>query len=107
MPTPRVANCIFCDDIRSEVGNKVSLMGLYSTDILFTIPPPVAVRTLGIVAWLIFDVDDRPTHLTIRVLVPPARTEVLRIETDIEGELPLHFEPDEYSKGQFRFISML
>src|SRR4051794_10954427 len=89
MPTPRVANCIFCDDIRHEVGNKVSLMGIYSADILFPGPPPVAFRTLGIVAWLIFDVDDRPTKFTIRVLVPPDRTEVLKIEADIEGELPL------------------
>jgi hypothetical protein len=107
MPTPRVGNCIFCDDIRSEVGNKVSLMGVYSADMLFSVPPPVAFRTLGIVAWIIFDVDDRPTHLTMRVLVPPARTEVLKIETNIEGELPLQYERDEYSKGQFRFTSTI
>jgi hypothetical protein len=31
----------------------------------------------------------------------------LKIETDIEGELPLHYERDEYSKGQFRFTSTI
>jgi hypothetical protein len=107
MPTPRVANCIFCDDIRSEVGNKVSLMGVYSADMLFPVPPPVTFRTVGIVTWIIFDVNDRPTHLTVRVLVPPARTEVLKVETDVEGELPLQYERDEYSKGQFRFTNTI
>jgi hypothetical protein len=107
MPTPRVANCVFCDDIRTEVGNKVSLMGVYSTDMQFPVSPPIAIRTLGIVAWIIFDADDRPTHLTMRVLVPPARTEALKIEANIEGELPIHYERDEYSKGQLRFISMI
>ena len=107
MPAPRIANCIFCEDIRAEVGNKISLMGVYGIDMQFPVPPPVAVRTIGIVAWIIFDVDDRPTHLTVRVLVPPARPEVLKIETDIEGELPLQYERDEYSKGQFRFVSSI
>src|SRR5947208_9776772 len=107
MPNPRVANCIFCDDIRHEVGNKVSLMGVYSADVLFPMPPPVTFRTLGIVAWIIFDVDDRPTHFTLRVLIPPQRTEVVKMDADTEGEPLVHFERDEYSKGQFRVVSAI
>lgn len=33
----RINNCILCDDIRSEVGNKKSLMGVYSKEIAFAV----------------------------------------------------------------------
>jgi len=32
----KIINFILCDDIRTEVGNKKSLMGVYSKEILFT-----------------------------------------------------------------------
>ena len=32
-----INNCILCDDIRSEVGNKKSLMGVYSKEIAFAV----------------------------------------------------------------------
>src|SRR4051794_1378332 len=107
MPTPRSANCILCDDVRHEVGNKISLMGIYTSDIIFSTPPPVTFRTLGLVTWLIFDIDDRPAHLTVRVLVPPERTEALRIEADVERELSPKYERDEYSRGTLRIVGMI
>jgi Family of unknown function (DUF6941) len=107
MPAPRVGNCIFCDDIRHELGNKTSFMGVYTTDILFPAVAPVALRSLGIIAWLIFDVDDRPTKLALRVLIPPARTEILKIETDVDGKIPEYRDRDEYSKGSLRFTAMI
>lgn len=33
----RINNFILCDDIRTEVGNKKSLMGVYSKEITFSV----------------------------------------------------------------------
>lgn len=34
---------VFCDDLRQEIGNKVSLMGLYQTDIIFQADFPLTI----------------------------------------------------------------
>jgi hypothetical protein len=82
MAAPRVATCIFCDDIRQEVGGKVSIMGVYGADMIFPQAPPVSVLKWGIAVWLIVDVDDIPQKLTITVLTPPGKTEIARVEMD-------------------------
>jgi|SRR5260221_9872426 hypothetical protein len=92
----RVANSIFCEDIRSEIGNKISLMGVFASDILFPGPPPSQLPKFGAVVWLISERDNVPKKFSIRILVPPNRTELAKI--DAEGELPLSGEPDEFSK---------
>lgn len=33
---PKVIDVVFCDDIRQEVGGKVTLVGVYATDIIVT-----------------------------------------------------------------------
>src|SRR5438067_737624 len=98
MPNPRAANCIFCDDIRSETGNKVSLMGIYDSDIIFTAPPPAVMPKFCIVAWVISDVNDRPSKLDIRILVPPGRTELVKLEADPQAAI-YPYDPDELSRG--------
>lgn len=45
------AYIIFCDDVRDEVGNKLSLMGIYS-DKLVVQSLPIQLRTFNIVASL-------------------------------------------------------
>ena len=84
MPAERTGTCIFCDDVRLEVGNKISLMGIYSSEILFTAAPPTVIPKLGIVAWLIFDRDDFPEKLTIRI-VGPDKQEIVQMTADSEG----------------------
>lgn len=37
---------IFCDDIRQEVGSKLTFVGAYSADLNFTDPPPSALMKL-------------------------------------------------------------
>lgn len=34
----KIFNFIICDDIRHEIGNKISLMGIYDTSIEFNVP---------------------------------------------------------------------
>jgi hypothetical protein len=93
MPAPRTGTCIFCDDVRPEVGNKISLMGIYSRDILFTSAPPAIIPKLGIVTWLIFDWDDPPDKLIMRIN-GPGQQEIAKLEANAEGN-PLLPEPPE------------
>lgn len=54
----RFVHAIFCDDIRFEVGNKVSLVGIYGTD-LFLQEIPLVLPGLGIYAT-IASLADKP-----------------------------------------------
>jgi hypothetical protein len=87
MPIARTAFCIFCDDIRHEIGNKLSYMGVYSTDMVF--PPgalsdaPIVVSRFAISAWLICDINDIPRRASITVSVPPGRTVLLKNEIHV------------------------
>lgn len=55
-----IKDFLFCDDIRQEVGNKNSLMGIYGEDINFSGPQP------GVpVVWPI----NKPIGLFIRVMI--------------------------------------
>lgn len=49
----RWLDTIYCDDVRMEVGNKKSLMGVYESDMLLGDVPPAALPKLCIVlrAW--------------------------------------------------------
>jgi hypothetical protein len=76
MSNPRGAHCIFCDDLRYEVGNKISLMGMYSGDIV--VPTPTVLAKLCIIVWVITDIDDPPTQLGVRVLGPPGGIELFK-----------------------------
>lgn len=88
MPSPKYAFCLFCDDIRPEVGNKFSYMGVYRRDMVF--PPgaplnsPIYVPKFGIVAWVTSDIDDRPKHIKFRVFVPPGKTEIQTSEIEVD-----------------------
>lgn len=48
------ADVLFCDDIRNELGGKISLMGLYTKDLV--VPEiPYILPTLGLFVTLAFD----------------------------------------------------
>ena len=58
---------IYCDDIREEVGNKVSFMGIYSSEL--TVPnAPVLLTKLCIVVKAVTDIDDPFEALDVRVV---------------------------------------
>jgi hypothetical protein len=52
----RFAYSIFCDDMRNEVNNKVSLMGLYSTELLLK-SFPMSLPRFTIVMHAFTDID--------------------------------------------------
>jgi hypothetical protein len=87
MTEPRVATCIFCDDIRNETGNKISLMGIYAGNMIFSTPPPVVIPKFGIVLLVISDIGDEPDRMTITVSVPPEQTELLKWEVQKPSQI--------------------
>jgi hypothetical protein len=98
MNVPYIGLCLFCDDVRLEVGNKPSFMGVYAADLLFTAAPPIVLQKLAVIVWIISDRDNPPKRFTIRILMPPNRQEIARM--DAEG--PTFAEqPDELSKCAF------
>ena len=78
----RVGHALFCDDIRFEVGNKLSFMGVYTTDIGVNSTFPCVLAKLGLQATLITDVDDRLDIVTLRVVLPDG-SEVVKEEIKI------------------------
>jgi hypothetical protein len=100
MPEPRIAMCLFCDDIRAEVGNKISLMGIYGGDLIInTAPQPTLITHFGTVIYVITDVNDVPKKISVTVHIPPDRMEIANLDM---GEMPKLQNPDEALKAQFR-----
>src|SRR5260221_12068288 len=54
----RRAECVFCEDIRHEVGNKLSYMGVYR-ELMLVESFPVTIPNLVVVAWVSTNVDDK------------------------------------------------
>lgn len=103
MPNPRTAFCMFCDDLRMEVGNKISYMGTYRGEIILEVPAgsdfPVPFSKFVVLAWLFSDWDDKPERITVRVYAPPGKTELVRMEIphDQIGAPPALFDdPTKY-----------
>ena len=74
---------MFCDDIRVELGGKYSLMGIYGRELVLPVRPPVLLPKLGVVVWLVCDIDDPPGSATVAVLVQPDGVELFRETVDI------------------------
>lgn len=77
----RYLHTIYCDDVRLEVGNKQSLMGIYSSD-LFLPELPIALPKLCIVVNLVTPIDKPWKELTIRV----TKDKETLIEAPITGD---------------------
>jgi hypothetical protein len=80
MASPRVAHCLFCDDIRFEVGNKYSFMGIYSGEMIFAGSPPVMLPRFGIVTWVIADADDPVKTVSVLVRMLPDGAEIIKTD---------------------------
>jgi hypothetical protein len=89
-----MAFCIFCDDIRMEVGNKPSFMGMYAADLVFPPNPPpdfqIFLPKFAIISWLFGDVSDKPTKVLVHVFGPPGKTEIIRYEVPYDPLTPLN-----------------
>lgn len=83
----KITNCIICEDIRQELGNKHSLMGVYDDSIIFkTTPDKINVwpksKQLSFFIRLIFDKEDLSdlSYMNIESNLNGTIEEVLRME---------------------------
>jgi hypothetical protein len=72
---PRHVEVIYCDDIRQEVGNKFSFMGIYTTEL--TVPSPVVLPKLCIAVKVATDKDDPFESLEVRIVKGDDEIELL------------------------------
>lgn len=63
------------------------MMGIYSSDIILPVAPPILLPRLGVVVLVLSDIDDRPERITITITTPPDKTEVARVEADVKNLL--------------------
>jgi len=76
MSITRHLEVIFCDDIREEVGNKLSFMGVYSADM--TVPVvPIILNKLCIVVRAITENSDPFESLKVSVFQGDDRIELI------------------------------
>lgn len=76
MSITRHLEVIFCDDIREEVGNKLSFMGVYSADL--TVPMvPIVLNKLCIVVRAIADNSDPFQALKVSIFHDGEDTELI------------------------------
>jgi hypothetical protein len=89
---PRTAFCLFCDDIRQEINNKASYMGVYPSAVAFPPDPqPEALLLLPrffVAVWLMIDINDKLERVSLTVSIPPGQTEIFRLEVPPEQLAP-------------------
>ncbi|ENZ75598.1 MULTISPECIES: hypothetical protein [Ralstonia] len=59
---------IYCDDIRQEVGNKLTFVGIYSGgELIFPIPFPAVIPKLCVVATFVYPKSEPPREIEFKV----------------------------------------
>lgn len=91
----RLITAIFCDDIRSEVGNKLSFMGCYQSELVVQMAP-VTLPKLCIFAS-IFTPKERPFKSLMLRVVQDDDVELARMDIPEEGFAGINQISDETS----------
>lgn len=64
-----VVQCLFCDDIREEIGGKLSYMGVYADQMAVpTLPFTVLMLSIQLKLQFTFDVLDMPANVVVDLL---------------------------------------
>lgn len=113
----RTAYVLFSDDIRDEVGNKKSLMGIYGPQVFVPMVPIVLPRFCA-TATLVFRQGDAPKHLSMEMTfrdtlvsrgeIDPKELEAscAELERDMAGEEKI-FASDEPPMGRITMHAMI
>lgn len=80
MADSRFVDCIYCDDIRNEVGNKLTLVGCYGPDLIVE-KIPATLPKLCVLAKVFTPVDQPFERLTLRVFVGETMVAELQVPT--------------------------
>ncbi|MFQ5534692.1 MAG: hypothetical protein ACE5EM_07725 [Sphingomonadales bacterium] len=91
----RYAHCLFCDEIRQEINQKLLFLGVYSNDLIVPGDVPVNLPKLAIVVWVVTSRNDPFDQITIRVTRPGQEDAEFEVPTP-PGELP---DPPSFNDG--------
>jgi len=80
--TDRILTAIFCDDIRHEMGNKISFMGCYQSE-LFVPAVPIVLPKLCVYATALTPIARPFKYLVFRVILDD-QTELAKVEVTSE-----------------------
>lgn len=87
---PKAKYALLCDDIREEKSNKMILVGLYSSKIIFHIPPPALLSKLCL--RICFDVS-KPYLETFNLLIKKPNKSVMGpFPVEVEGSHDIYME---------------
>lgn len=88
---------LYCDDIRQEVGNKQTLVGIYSgNELIFDRPFPVALAKLCVQAMFVFPAGKGPEDLKFRILLDSHVLVETKIPTEIiANDVPVEPREDD------------
>ena len=64
----RILRSLYCDDIRQEVGGKVSLMGIY-TGMMYLPEMPALLPRICVYSSLSVPIDDAIDHIEFELMV--------------------------------------
>ena len=103
MNADRFSNCVFSDDIRFEIGNKFSIIGVYSGEILIQGSAPQMLSRLVIGVWLVTNIADPLDKVTIRVKSPGVDLSVAEAQFDIKSET---LSPDSDASKRQAFLPL-
>jgi len=99
---------IVCDDIREEINNKVSLMGVYGKEIIFNQLPAILPKLYFLI--MIEDVSKKFSEVTLTLKLPGSKTQIFKrptppkLKTGLNLNLIFGFSPFKVEKaGEARF----
>ncbi|MGY6645112.1 MAG: DUF6941 family protein [Salinarimonas sp.] len=77
----------FCDDIRQEIGGKITLVGCYIGEMTVHGQAPATLAKLGLQAKLVFPAEIAPRKIDVRIDFVPGEKTLFEATLDIpEGE---------------------
>lgn len=98
---PRHVEVTYCDDIREEIGNKVSYMGIYSGE-LFVPSTPIVLPKLCIAVKVVTEMSDPFKGLEVRVLKGEDEAELLST-----GQIPGPTDTSQFKEGSTLMVAQM
>ena len=95
-------HAIFCDDLRHEMGNKYSYMGVYA-GAMFVPGYPYTLPKLGVTFWLV-DASEKPRS-NVSFIVYLDDSEVGRVDMLIDQPTEIKLAGDDDSSEKARMIN--
>jgi hypothetical protein len=118
VPQPRFGHTIFCDDLREEVGGKVSYMGIYRQQLNLATPFPTALPKLVVMVTWQEPAIEEYIPITVQIFLPgqddsdepavnatipadPVNNMVFPLEITAEDKLRILLIPATFAPMQF------